>query len=1237
MLGYRLKNIRKDETTLVKGCARHHEHIYRFATMVNNSFEIIIFLQFLVSTSILCFNFYRFMQTEFNARLMEAVLYAICTLTQIFYYCWHGNEVEMKSLEIPDNIIESNWISLNNNSRRILLMIMRRATRPIKFTSTHVVSMNLDSFKIILKTSYSVFNLLQNGLHTLCIAAITISFFFHLIFSVNLQRVISFHENIERRLYSGITESRALDMFGKVEEKPILYNRRQVKVICKHTNRKSVFIKSTMQLLQRVCILLTICGCSAPSSWTSPFKKILYKIYSIFVFLTIHTLCIFQILDLVLIVDNQDDFSDNFYVTLGVFVTCIKMCNLLFTRRNIMLMIGTLQKEPFSPQDIEEMEIQIRYHKITDHDWKRNSCIFTDGIRLLMKLTYRAWLPYDYTSILAFSLTYVHQLMASIVITLSTVACDSLFSGLLIHIHCQFEIFAYRLQNVEEDGNDLVKQCARHHSDIYKLKIYGVILYDKIRHKSEAITLRSFRYIEFSSYFIPYSHFLNFLLAIVEHKLVFFSFYILCRFAKMVNEEFKIIMLLQFLTSTSTICLDLYHVTETNVDEKLLDIVFYASCTLMQIFYYCWYGNEVKLKSLEVTDKIFASNWILFSNSSMKILLTMLRRAMEPIEFTSGYLVTIDLESFKAVRTKHILLHLICFNKLNSDTMNLKKAKEKKLQQEVNTKNLKIIIEIVHIIEILQGPVNYLLKLRKRCLVDCQNKISLNKFPGPPPTVYELNRPQNTEATLCPMRRFVPPFEHLKQERHIARTGREIKKHMSRQIYREQFPSVKRMRKSLRNNYRPLNIMKFERGCKRVIGIRYAYGSNGKIVRNKERQAFKNSSSSSLFEMRKLSLSFALLTYSGYWRPIEWPVHSLRYWLYNIYSAFMILLLYSFAFCGLIDSLTSKDLETTTDKFSLFISVLGVCFKVANLFLQRDQIINVINSLLTENCKPRNNQEAAIQKRFDNYARKLTIYCEILNESAASFATVAQFDKFIRTRTLPVSNWVPYDLSSKKVFITSLLHQTFGLMICANASVANETLIAGLMIQAGAQFEIFCHRARDLPVLLMEAERDSTSMEDLRRKKNRIFRNLINYHLEVYNFARIVNSVFQYMMFLQFSISSTVLCLTIYKISTANSLDIKVLWDLSYLCCMLMQVYLYCWFGNEVTLKSEKVCEAIYGMDWTVLPANMMKNLLMIMARSKRPVRMTSGHIVTLSTDSFMTIMKITYSSYNILKDSSNK
>ncbi|XP_012060575.1 PREDICTED: odorant receptor Or2-like [Atta cephalotes] len=135
-------------------------------------------------------------------------------------------------------------------------------------------------------------------------------------------------------------------------------------------------------------------------------------------------------------------------------------------------------------------------------------------------------------------------------------------------------------------------------------------------------------------------------------------------------------------------------------------------------------------------------------------------------------------------------------------------------------------------------------------------------------------------------------------------------------------------------------------------------------------------------------------------------------------------------------------------------------------------------------------------------------------------------------------------------------------------------------------------------------------------------------------FAERINAVFTLMISVQFTISSTVLCLSIYKMLTKNLLSLEFAWSSSYLGCMLMQIYLYCWFGNEVTLKSTEIGNVIYEMEWPMLPVDLMKILLLIITRSKRPIKITSGYMITLSNDSFMKIIKISYSAYNVLQGS---
>ncbi|XP_011646575.1 odorant receptor Or2-like [Pogonomyrmex barbatus] len=276
--------------------------------------------------------------------------------------------------------------------------------------------------------------------------------------------------------------------------------------------------------------------------------------------------------------------------------------------------------------------------------------------------------------------------------------------------------------------------------------------------------------------------------------------------------------------------------------------------------------------------------------------------------------------------------------------------------------------------------------------------------------------------------------------------------------------------------------------------------------------------------MHTLPLSFALLTYTGYWRPIG--LTSIKYWAYIVYSIIMNFLLYSYAFCGLVDCFIFKDLETFIEKFSLCVSVVSVSFKVLNLVVNRDKIVSLTDMLLDKVCIPRNDHEMNIRRRFDHNAK--------------------------------------------------------------------------------------CIKA----------------------KERQLIREFIYHHRYVYRLAERVNTVFTVMIFMQFTVSSIVLCLTIYKMLMKNLLSAEFVWISTYLGCMLGQIFLYCWFSNEVTLKSTEVGNAVYEMDWTMLPNELMKSLLVIIIRSKKPIVITSGHIVTLSNESFMKVIKVSYSAFNVLQGS---
>lgn len=76
----------------------------------------------------------------------------------------------------------------------------------------------------------------------------------------------------------------------------------------------------------------------------------------------------------------------------------------------------------------------------------------------------------------------------------------------------------------------------------------------------------------------------------------------------------------------------------------------------------------------------------------------------------------------------------------------------------------------------------------------------------------------------------------------------------------------------------------------------------------------------------------------------------------------------------------------------------------------------------------------------------------------------------------------------------------------------------------------------------------------------------------IFRFADYINSIFAPVILVQFCLSSVVLCVTVYELSANKSNGLEIIYLILYLLCMLVEFFIYCWFGNEVTLKVKLLC-----------------------------------------------------------------
>nr|XP_012223384.1 PREDICTED: LOW QUALITY PROTEIN: odorant receptor 46a, isoform A-like [Linepithema humile] len=380
--------------------------------------------------------------------------------------------------------------------------------------------------------------------------------------------------------------------------------------------------------------------------------------------------------------------------------------------------------------------------------------------------------------------------------------------------------------------------------------------------------------------------------------------------------------------------------------------------------------------------------------------------------------------------------------------------------------------------------------------------------------------------------------------------------------------------------------------------------------------------------MQILSLNFKMFTIGGVWRPIEWSSNIAKL-LYNIFTFIVLALIYFLAITQFTDIvLVIDNLDDFATNALMFPTIVAVCCKGTIVVARRKAIIKLMQALLKEPYKPRDEDEIAIQRKFDRFIRSCSIKYSLLATSSVTGVTVRSVLNVMQGH-LPYRVWLPYDYNVFPMFWIVSIQQIVAVVFVTIINVGTETLVFGLFLQTCAQLEIFETRLHKL--IINRTSKYLKHVSASSDKKKEIISEYIRHHLSIYKFAKTVNVIFNQALFVQFFGSIIVLCTSVYylasHITETESVTLVV-----YTICMFVQIYVYCWSGNEVILKSMSIGDAIYRMNWPFLSINEKKELLMIMIRSSSPIKFTSSFLITLSLQSYTNILKTSYSAFNVLQ-----
>ncbi|XP_011138772.1 odorant receptor 13a-like [Harpegnathos saltator] len=144
-------------------CLRRHLHVIEFAELIESTFTNI----FLISISLnmiggsICG-----IQVLINLNdakdIVAPLAIYIAQLIHMFLQFWQAQYLLDYSAIPYESICRGSWYYTSRRCRKLLLLIMNRTVSPCKITAGKIMSLSIESFGVVLKTSLSYFTMLRS-------------------------------------------------------------------------------------------------------------------------------------------------------------------------------------------------------------------------------------------------------------------------------------------------------------------------------------------------------------------------------------------------------------------------------------------------------------------------------------------------------------------------------------------------------------------------------------------------------------------------------------------------------------------------------------------------------------------------------------------------------------------------------------------------------------------------------------------------------------------------------------------------------------------------------------------------------------------------------------------------------------------------------------------------------------------------------------------------------------------
>ncbi|XP_043583167.1 odorant receptor 13a-like isoform X3 [Bombus pyrosoma] len=148
-----------NSTAIMSNYVIRHQKAIEYADALERIINVLALGQFVISTGLICFaGFQITSMMKDKGRLMKYSTFLNSAILELFMFSFSGNGLIDESGAVGDSAYGSGWIG-SRFSQNLQIMMMR-ARIPSKITAAKFYAMSLESFSMVLSTSFSYFTVL---------------------------------------------------------------------------------------------------------------------------------------------------------------------------------------------------------------------------------------------------------------------------------------------------------------------------------------------------------------------------------------------------------------------------------------------------------------------------------------------------------------------------------------------------------------------------------------------------------------------------------------------------------------------------------------------------------------------------------------------------------------------------------------------------------------------------------------------------------------------------------------------------------------------------------------------------------------------------------------------------------------------------------------------------------------------------------------------------------------------